>query len=367
MLIKKIILAILSVLLLNYNNLIYSYEIENYKLENYGVENYKTENIKLKDFNIEDYKIRSILTEDIKIIDNILKEANIEELDFIVIEDGNLKNEINNSDYADILKEVNWKKVGSQFTIGTSIIVVTGVISFIAGVTGNGYISFVFATSSKEATREALIGAAIGGILNTTIETIKSGKPINKDAIKYAIEGSAEGFMWGAITGATVGIIKRHNLKKSVIENINGKDVLVKNANMVNSKGHIVITDDLGRLKQVSAKELKYTKDNLRLGYKQREVVKNLGRTTDDGGHLIAREFGGSPDIDNLVPMNRILNRSGEWRKMEHNIKKLMESGKKLKDYNVKINYIGKSSRPRSFEVSYRVGYKKYIYKILNP
>ncbi len=365
MVFKKIILTILSILLLNH--LIYSYEIEDYKLENYDIQNYKTEDIKLKDFEIKDYEIKNIFTEDIEIIESTIKNGNIEELDFIVIEDGNLENEINNSDYADILKEVNWKKVGTQFAIGTGIIAVTGVISFAAAGTGNAYISFVFATSSKEALKEAFIGAAIGGILNTAIETIKSGKPINKDAVKYAIEGSAEGYMWGAITGATAGAIKGHNLKKTFIENVNGKNALIKNATGVNSKGHTIITDDLGRLKQVSAKELKYTKDNLRLGYKQREVVKNLGKTTDDGGHLIAREFGGSPDIDNLVPMNRKLNRSGQWRKMEQDIKKFIESGQKVKDYNVTINYIGKSGRPSNFEVSYKVGYKKYIYKILNP
>ena len=30
----------------------------------------------------------------------------------------------------------------------------------------------------------------------------------------------------------------------------------------------------------------------------------------DDGGHLIARAFGGSKDIDNLVPQSKYINRS---------------------------------------------------------
>ncbi len=41
----------------------------------------------------------------------------------------------------------------------------------------------------------------------------------------------------------------------------------------------------------------------------------------DDGGHLIARMFGGSKDIDNLVAQSKYINRSfkenGDWYKLE--------------------------------------------------
>ena len=48
----------------------------------------------------------------------------------------------------------------------------------------------------------------------------------------------------------------------------------------------------------------------------------------DDGGHLIARMFGGSKDIDNLVAQSKFINRpfkeNGEWYDIEKNGKMLL-------------------------------------------
>lgn len=42
------------------------------------------------------------------------------------------------------------------------------------------------------------------------------------------------------------------------------------------------------------------------------------GGKTDDGGHLIASQFGGSGDLDNLVAMSSNINRAGgKWYNME--------------------------------------------------
>ena len=78
--------------------------------------------------------------------------------------------------------------------------------------------AFVFATSSKEALREALIGASMAGSLNTIIEVIKNGGSVSNYIEKTLIEGAADGFMLGAISGASLGIVKSVNfLYKGVI------------------------------------------------------------------------------------------------------------------------------------------------------
>lgn len=50
----------------------------------------------------------------------------------------------------------------------------------------------------------------------------------------------------------------------------------------------------------------------------QRTVGGKDRKLDDDGGHLIGAQFKGPKDIDNLVPLNSQINRSGgEWFNME--------------------------------------------------
>lgn len=51
-----------------------------------------------------------------------------------------------------------------------------------------------------------------------------------------------------------------------------------------------------------------------------------MSRGEDHGGHLIAKIFNGSGDIDNLVAMDRVVNQS-EYRRVENAIKKLSWKG----------------------------------------
>lgn len=131
--------------------------------------------------------------------------------------------------------DIDWPGVIGKFSIGTAIIVCTGVISFSSVALGQKELAFLFATSSKEAIKEALIGAAIGGALNTIVETIKNGGVIEEYALKYAIEGAADGFMWGSISGALLGLYK-------------GVNILAKNPILDDFGKLIGIPDESGRL-----------------------------------------------------------------------------------------------------------------------
>ncbi|MGV1143628.1 DNA/RNA non-specific endonuclease [Staphylococcus aureus] len=91
--------------------------------------------------------------------------------------------------------------------------------------------------------------------------------------------------------------------------------------------GHIYRTDHKGRIKSFM----------YNLSLKMAVVITMHKRTVggedrlpdDDGGHLIARMFGGSKDIDNLVAQSKYINRSfkenGDWYKLEKLWEKAME------------------------------------------
>lgn len=81
------------------------------------------------------------------------------------------------------------------------------------------------------------------------------------------------------------------------------------------------------------------------------------GKKLDDGGHLVADEFGGSCEETNLVPMDSKVNQHGEWRKMERDIEKELkkEPPSEIKDFEVELEYDDDSFRPSGFTVSYTV------------
>lgn len=74
---------------------------------------------------------------------------------------------------------------------------------------------------------------------------------------------------------------------------------------------------------------------------------------SDEGGHLIARRFGGSEKIDNLVPMDSRLNRI-EYKEIEDDWAENLEKGYVV-DVKIKCVYSGGSARPDSFIVTYQI------------
>ena len=296
--------------------------------------------------------------ETINYIKNNVHSADIDELNLSLLQDENsFSDNIDSLSYSDVLKEVNWKSVIPKVAVGGAIIAVTGVLSIV----GVGALPFVFGIVAKEALIGGTIGSTVVSALNSCIQSVKNGQPIDKRVIKYAIEGAADGFMWGAISGAVVGGIKYADmLKPAIVES-----KLVKNATRINKQGHLIKTDYKSRLIYVEAKELKLEGGIRKKSY-QRKVVegakeRNPAKYTDrnyDGGHIIAAEFGGSPYIDNIVPMPKDLNRYGKWRDMEREIEQHLKSGKRVTDFKVKINYKGGDKMPDTFNVSYKVNGK---------
>ncbi|MGN0025417.1 MAG: DNA/RNA non-specific endonuclease, partial [Clostridium sp.] len=134
---------------------------------------------------------------------------------------------------------------------------------------------------------------------------------------------------------------------------VNGKKVLKSNVEYVTEEGYKYVTDSNGRISTVEG-SLNAGKAK-RNTYAQRTVGKENGRLeTDDGGHLIASIFKGSGDLDNLVPMDAILNR-GDWKSMEKLWAKALDKGKTV-DVKIESIYSRTSQRPISFEVKYKIG-----------
>lgn len=84
---------------------------------------------------------------------------------------------------------------------------------------------------------------------------------------------------------------------------------------------------------------------------------------TDDGGHLVANRFGGSGELDNLVAMDRTLNRGG-WKAMENSWEKALVEGYDV-NFIIKPKY-WYSSRPYAFKVIDFIGEERHVYRFSN-
>ncbi|WP_145450016.1 DNA/RNA non-specific endonuclease, partial [Staphylococcus epidermidis] len=107
--------------------------------------------------------------------------------------------------------------------------------------------------------------------------------------------------------------------------------------------------------------------DGGRNSYAQRTVGREDRLPDDGGGHIIARAFGGSKDIDNLVPQSKYINRSfkenGQWYNMEREWQKEIKKGREVKNIKIEVEYKGGSQRPSGFSVDYEInGYNQTRY-----
>lgn len=137
------------------------------------------------------------------------------------------------------------------------------------------------------------------------------------------------------------------------------KKVLKPNV-IYTKEGYTYTTDNYGRITSVKADlQLEEAKRNQ---YAQSKAGKPDCLTDDDRGHLIATQFKGSGQFDNIVPMNSQINRSGrKWYEMEQEwAKALKEEPPKLVTIEIKPIYSGDSLIPNLFKVKYKIGNKRF-------
>lgn len=163
-------------------------------------------------FTINESKVYEELIEEEKITQkfvtqNLVKQDNTYEFKFkedIIVNANIIELTISDNSIEDLRKQlpdnfdenkIEWKKVVAQFAVGTSIIVVVGVVNY---VTKGASTYFLFASPTKVA-KDAIVGGAIGAVLNTSFKAVSAGKMSKQACTKYAIEGFASGYMWGAI------------------------------------------------------------------------------------------------------------------------------------------------------------------------
>ena len=198
---------------------------------------------------------------------------------------------------------------------------------------------------------------------------------IPKKVYNFSIEGTENYYVGeqGVLVHNAGGCPSGNEVKKKNTETDehivkeNRRKVLAKNAEYTKN-GYDYKTDELGRIKEAKATELRLEEGERKL-YSQRKVGGQDRLDIDDGGHLFRTQFGGSGDIDNLIPQNSKVNRSGgEWYNMEEEwVRALKETPPKK--VSVKINpiYEGKSMRPTKIKVKYKIGNKIKFRTIPNP
>ncbi len=72
---------------------------------------------------------------------------------------------------------------------------------------------------------------------------------------------------------------------------------------------------------------------------------------SDEDGSMIARIFGGSGELDNLLAMAAIVNNS-KYKKIENRWGKALQEGKQV-EVTIDVVYDGASKRPKEFNVKY--------------
>ena len=133
-----------------------------------------------------------------------------------------------NSEVDEVYKS-DWSKVISKFAIGTTVIVITGILTMFTGGTAGYICAGAFAGSLSGAAS----GAAIGGLIQGTISAL-DGNPFEQ-VFYDTVSGASDGYMWGAITGAITGAtasaIQIHN--SNVLLGSSGNIVAIVDENFV--------------------------------------------------------------------------------------------------------------------------------------
>lgn len=109
-------------------------------------------------------------------------------------------------------------------------------------------------------------------------------------------------------------------------------------------------TDNQGRIVHAEAIPLKEKPRDERIPHNSQSPDKVNG---DDAGHIIGDQFGGSPDIDNIISQESGINR-GEYKKLEGYLRNQIKEGNKV-EVLYDLKYEEESHRPEEISVTYRI------------
>ena len=124
---------------------------------------------------------------------------------------------------------------------------------------------------------------------------------------------------------------------------------------------YIYETDELGRICHWETDALHKKKHTGRLPYDSNPPGKLPG---DHAGHLAADQFGGSPELDNIVAMLASVN-WGDYRRLENIWRRALDAQQQV-SVSMDIVYEGDSKRPHEFVVKYWIDGKPFTKRIPN-
>lgn len=130
-------------------------------------------------------------------------------------------------------------------------------------------------------------------------------------------------------------------------------------------ENHFYGTDDKGRVNRVIAKLHIDNTNNRDTSIQVRSIYAKDGNwlktdsqgndlPKDDGGHLIARQFGGASEMINLVPMNNNKINRGAFKRIEEEWKSALIKNKDVW-IDIKLDYKEDIFRPSRFIVDYTI------------
>ena len=136
-----------------------------------------------------------------------------------------------------------------------------------------------------------------------------------------------------------------------------GDNLLPNNSFEIN--GYHYETDDKGRVKTAEGKLRMRDPDYVRNMEDTRSIEGQEYKSSDDRGHLIGHQFGGSDKLENLVPMDSKLNQ-GDFVKLENTLADAVKDGA---DVRLKVEpvYESDSTRPTEFRVTYSIDGDKEV------
>lgn len=123
-------------------------------------------------------------------------------------------------------------------------------------------------------------------------------------------------------------------------------------------------TDDLGRIVSCDGNAAA-TPDGDRDEKAQKLAGGDDRKPGDQGGHILARIFGGTKGIENMLAMRGAAINQSVYKRMENEIGKALEDGKEV-HVHVDVEYEGDSRRPSEIRVTYTIDGKETVVEFDN-